>query len=84
MSPSSTTHRPSSEVVAAVAAAVPVEVREAFDAAVAARRQFHAATTFADRRAAFTALTAANNVLSDHRRNLPQQAARVAQTGGAA
>lgn len=84
MSPSSTNHRPSSEVVAAVAAAVPVEVREAFDAAVAARCRFHAATTFADRRAAFNDLAAANAVLSAHHRALPGHAARAARKGGAA
>ena len=51
----------------AVAARVPEEVREAFDAAVDAVND----------------LTAANRVLAAHHRDLPQQAAHAAQTGGA-
>lgn len=74
----------------AVVARVPQEVREAFDAAVDAHRRFHATYSMlsgreriAARRSAVNDLAAANRVLAARNRDLPQQAARAAQIGGA-
>lgn len=69
---------------------LPAEVQAAFDAAVDARRRFHETFRMDSgrerinvRRQAVNDLAAANRVLAAHHFELPQQAARAAQSGGA-